>query len=1291
MPRFCWKLALTLLLGACGSRPPNEPPAPRPPVENFVDVDAENLAAEAELDALLKGEEQLGSAGKVLRIAVPPWVVLGSEKNRWMGEASAEYVGAELGRQAGTSVVQRGELLDLVVALKKSRGQADTSVVSKGKLVGADLLVTGTMLPGSGDGLRCVMKAVRVEDATLAATIEFQAELDGLDRAIAEATAKLRQKIGMQLSQSVTPPVLERKLRQLAARARERQYEGRLLDAQPSFAAALEKPSDAFAYEADYMRLMNDLGMLDWTVDRATRVLARMPRNELTVCARARILTERVDASPEPDVKGAREAVRAAASCGDPAVIARALSSYSFEVVPVHYPAARLAAQRARDFAKRGGAYASCEAEFQNYWYESDSLNDRGSREARWLERARACTEAGNVRVGVIGLGNAALFAWSPNKRLALRREAVELAKRVGGSTLDGARRALAKELRDRGQPSAADSVLLESIGARVRALVKLNGGLADPEARMDKELLARAQVPAGGGATRTATGADALVVKAHRIALGALLGDWALRTKPESKSQAAVYQSIARELNPPTPERDTNDLEGEKLLAKRLTIARLALASIEARKEALPRSSGADLGSAFDAIWSRYFELRAAGKATLAERKRLLAAAKKIVAWRDAPRDSVNALRLEALVLGDEGKAPEGVAVLRSARTRIKDGPTLSNLVLANEAELSDSIDARAAAEARRQRIETAKRLGPTDWIQSIFDLGYAAVGRDADAVRDAESQLLAAAEKLESEGAYEPAAMAWERSGQLQLRASHAQGSSVDVERYQRRARVLDRLNDPLRSLTARADVLNRRAAQFRESYRDGAQRVLNRDLLIATVVREMEPKLRALVAAGQARDAVRVVVHLPATTASESLITSAIEWANSFEDSAEQPVLVGRLYAMRATLATAPAARKDALAKSREAYARGGDLLEASWQAQRLVRTASSEAELHEYFAQCLAVVEKQPAYQAECIEGLAAGLYEGAARVTDRKRYTPYVAIGLGALAAFDRRASPAERRYYRTEVAIVAAVAGDLDTVRRLDREVRDYYTKTAPDPYKLVGHLGELGHALRRWHPDLATETYLAFANARGSSSYWNAGVFFEYADTARRAGNTSAEAFFLREGRSAALQHVRYLYHYEVYPARAAIEKSAWRDVEKAYTAALAALEKQKLVDAPAKSRAVLGQALARAFKKDAAGALRALRPELERIESGQSSTPCFDSELLSVAAAFENARNKCESAEKLRVLAASVRARCTGETCTAALRGGGEWCDKPDPSRAPIATTCKARMPIDTELFPL
>jgi hypothetical protein len=1173
--------------------------------------------------------------------------------------------------------------------LKKAEGEATKPVIAKGKLVGADLIVTGKLIP-EGDGYRASLKAVRVSDGTVLPGEIFRATGDDLATSLTPAMDRLLVRIGLERNPNA-PPKLPKQAVELAARARELQYSGRLVEAQELYARALAKPSNAFGYEADYIKLMNDVGMRDWAEDRAKHVLESMPRDGKNVCARAQILIEFARRGADQRLAHARDALRAAASCGDPAVVNRALVNFAWAARVTHHPSALAARRRAEKLAASGSEYMRCEFAYLDYQMTSQNVDVRGEPEKRWLAVAESCRRAGHRVLAGYATANAAHHAFSPKQRIVLRQRAIELARSVGGTDLDDARRSLASSLRATGKPSEADELLMESIGARLRALKELQGGLTGPESRLDSDFLKRAKVDKSASSP---SGGDELLAKAHRSALAVLVGEWASRTEPESVSQAAVYRGIQLALDPPKSGTEVEGLEGEELFKKRLSNTKLGLDRIEKLDDAPPRGETADLDQAMLVLVEWFFFLREKGAESLPMRKRLLSAAKKVSSWYGLARTTIDAVRLEAYVVADEGNTKQCVALLRSALGLVVDAPATSAFLLNEIAYLQKTSDPKAAVLAANDRVEFSKRVSPEEWLRALSALGVTAVGNDFAAVGKANDEILRLAKKFESDGFFESSAYAWDLAAKLDMTAAHAEGSLTAVNYMQARAKVLERLGDPLRTLQARADVLRERRSYFNHVYRNGAQAELERDPEVAEASRVFAGEVQALVSAGRPRDAVRLVTRVPVTKHISELIQRAIGWCADLEDSKEQPYLLGRLYGAQAVLSKTRAERTVILAKSRDAYLKAGDIGEAVWQAQRLVLDASGEDEVHDYMQACLSMADKKPAVRLDCLDGLSKYLYQNRTKVSDPARYRKYTTLALSNIAEVDKVYVPRVRYTHRTRVAMIAAQAGDLEAVKRLDREVREYYTKTAPNSYELAIHLGQLGRALDARNPALATELYLAFDQARGASDWWRAEVYDDFADAARRAGNAAAEKTLLDSGRQSAAGFPVYFYRYAMYPARAAIQKQAWRDAEKAYLAAKKELEKLDARHQPGLNRVLVGLALARAFRKDLDGASRALSPAVERLEQMQKQgqfpvDPCFSSHVLEVAAGIDAARGKCERSTELKNLAQVVRGRCSGAMCTKPA-SATVWCDKGDDYPYRAENACKAAFMGTPELFP-
>ncbi len=282
--------------------------------------------------------------------------------------------------------------------------------------------------------------------------------------------------------------------------------------------------------------------MRDWVQDRADKLLSAMPNTAATSCDRARITTERYRVGDKGSVRGMRQAVRLAASCGDPAVMVNALLRYEQQVGKVYAPAANRAVELAQQLAPKGGALSECSVRFHALFNDIHRRLQRGENASKdWRDVAGLCVKAGNYRTGAIALGNAAGEARTGKQRIELREKALKMAQGVGGAYLDEAYVYLAEELRSQGYPSKADKMLLDAMAHRLDKIIALHGGLPDPASRLDADLLARTGVKSPSAPKRSLNEGDALLAKAYNVDLASLLREWAKRTAPESQRQANV------------------------------------------------------------------------------------------------------------------------------------------------------------------------------------------------------------------------------------------------------------------------------------------------------------------------------------------------------------------------------------------------------------------------------------------------------------------------------------------------------------------------------------------------------------------------------------------------------------------------------------------------------------------------------------------------------------------------------------------------------------------------------
>ena len=368
--------------------------------------------------------------------------------------------------------------------------------------------------------------------------------------------------------------------------------QGQLEEAQPLFAQALAAPSSAWPLESDYVQLMESLGLTERAAEHAEAVLARMPRSAQVACPRARLVRQRN--ATDKTVNGARDAVRAAASCGDKSILAQALIHYASVMWQEHYPSARLAVDTAVRLAKESqNAQVICAAAFADTWYRAVQEGRWGANLPQQYERIAAdCLAAGATAEGTNYLLAAGGATYLPTQRLPLYERAVASGRRSGGLAYDNAELTLAGHLSSLGRLTESDEHVLGVMRARLSAIVRIFGALPPEEARLDDDLLRRAGLAARPtGTPRALDTEQSLEARAHRIAFAAALRRWAGSTRRASVKQGEFYDEVAAAIDPPAE----RPLTGELLAS--FELAQGACAEGEAHK-ALAASLRAKCGS---------------------------------------------------------------------------------------------------------------------------------------------------------------------------------------------------------------------------------------------------------------------------------------------------------------------------------------------------------------------------------------------------------------------------------------------------------------------------------------------------------------------------------------------------------------------------------------------------------------------------------------------------------------------------------------------------------------------
>lgn len=1254
-------LALAAVV-ACGS-----PPPPQAPIsfDRGPDLDARTLPPNEEIDVLLKGGGGAHVGRNAARVAVPPLKVSGPAGNDWMGEAVAELVATGLSQRGNVSVLQRGEMLRLIQAIKREQDNDAREAVRVGKLLLAEHVIVGSVLPSASDRLVVTLAPVRVADGVRLPTSRTEIAGDDWARALSSAIDKLASDVLGEVREPVEPAQpLDRASLELASRARQLQYEGKLLEAQPLYERALAKPSSAWRFEADYLRLMWELGMAEWVRDRAPRVLARMPMTRDTMCDRARMVIQ-----GKSEVGRGRDAVRAAAECRDPSVIAEALVHYGWAMESVDYDAARAAFSRALDLVSgaRQSAWIRCVALEELYRLFADEGDWQGSRREHFEENARQCADAGNLRLAAVATGNAALFAERPEERLALQAKRAELARAVGSWALDNAAVAHANELRRQGKLTEAEAKLLELLRLRLKAVIDVYAGLPSAEARLDDELLRRAGVTRPATPPKDLAGPAKLIGQAHRVQLASAVRAWAERTTSDSKRQADVYRAIADDIDPPE-HRDPPDATEEQKLEKQLERTKLPLKLVASMNDAPPRGAGMDVYGAASTLDDMFWSLRRK-KAPEAQLREVLAALRKTASWVKTPRARRWSIRDDARLEADLGNVEAARGILKTSLVYAKDDPEWQSAVLDFDVELLKRSQPKEAYEAAKRRIELAKRISPTALEAAIYNAAYVGWDTKQLAFDEGITSIVDAAGRFREAKDWESAAAAFAHAAQLDKYGHRADGTRAAVEFQRQRVAVLDQIGDPLRSTLARADLANETVNLVFHSFRKMTKDRLRDDPEAIAAMADLRARLDALVQEGRVRDAARVVGSLSTSLPGvDALVRSALKWSESFSDSAEYAALAAKLHWALSALVEHGAAERAELAITRDLFLKAKDDSTAMSVEQQLIAAFETEADAWAEYDKCAAILqETRTAWVESCAWGIGAFIVERSMRATDKAKLAVALKAGRDAMAFVDRSYGPDGRARFRMSIAGIAACAEDFAAFDAIAGEVRTYYTVTEPSPYMWASSLLNVAYVLAAVDPKRALPLFKEFDAAGGSSEFWRADIYYAFANVARLAGDPDAERDFLTRGRRYAIRaNVKDVYYYDRYTARLLAKAKDWKALEPALELALDDATRYMPREVHLIRALPIYVGIARALRRDYGGARRAMFDVLKSaqesaMKGAPPASPCQDARALEVAGAIEMAAGSCARGAQLRKLAENARAQCTRRQCV------DIWCDGP------------------------
>jgi hypothetical protein len=1300
MTRLTRRLLLAATIATIGCS--GAGPAPRTFAKNIPDVAAHNLAPKDEIDALLTGLSSVGKPGATARVAVAPFKVLGGKGDDWIGEATSEIVAARVSAIENVSVLERSEITRIIDELKRAGDEADHArTVQLGRVVGAQHMILGKVVLSGGDKWTLVVHAVKVENGAWTKAAEVPVARSDISGTVAPAAIALVEALG---GSAPPPPAsgapnpadarrpLEPAKLELASKARELQYAGKLVEAQPLYAEALAEPSNAWRFEADYVRLLSDLGLGALGEKHGREVLARMPVSASTACDRARLKLE--TEGSHADVEEARDTVRTAASCGDDAVTALALRHYAWAVESVSYSLSMAALDRAHDLVeKTSDKWASCWIDFHRYVRQAENgANWQGRRDEHLLPIAQACEVSGNSRRQVRSLQVAAEWTPEAKRKLELYEQTEKAAKIAGGTSVDEAARGISGQLRALGRNTAADQKLLDALGVRINALIELHGGLPSPLDRLDADVLRGAHVE--GAKPTTSPPKEPLVAQAHREGTAELLRAWAERTRSESRRQAEFYDSIADELDPPqnkVPANETADARLERVLAA----SKLPLAKIGESSDAPLRGSGVNV---WDAYWALSSWLSNDRTRDDAKHKEVLDAAKKTAAWVDAPRVQRDLLMEEARSLEAKELHPQAIAAAKATMKFVADDPEWTDGELAFEAAVLKKTDAKAMVEVEQKRIEAAKKVSGRAWMYAVYQAAYDAVEtREGDAQQGI-ANLKKCSEELDAAEDYESAAEALRYATFVANLAARRQGSAVSFALMKERVAIVDKLNDEVRSIEARVDAMDAVRAYYAEGFPKRARDYLAKEPYVTSTMADVRKRLDTIVAEGHLRDAARIVARIPVGAEGlPALAQKALEWSDGFKDSVEYPMIAARIWRQRSQLETEKAKQSAAIQTARDFFSKAHDIPSAVNEARWLIRQASTEAELWSSLDACLEIAKPDPNQPDFCIDGFVNAIQDefGPQRIEDVAKVRAVLQKGKELLKAADT-GDENYRIGYRSKLARLAALAGDWEAMAKFDAEIQAYAKRTPNWGYRYGSYLGAMAAMSANRDPKRALDFCEQFDHAHVAAPVWTSTQYIECADFARRAKDKNALEHFEKEGREAAkIANITWLPYYDLNLVKDAVRKKDWKAGAKAYKKAGETVKKFLKPNRFWPGELDAGAAYISLFAKDTLTATSLLDPmvrESERRlkESTKFERPCFDAQIALLDAAAKMAAGQCAEGTRLRELSSRLQTMCKEEVCYPTVESS-QWCDAPGRTLPGIPqNACRQPVPVEPANLP-
>ena len=862
---------------------------------NEVDVVAvRNLPIEEELENLLGGIRDSENTGPVLRLAIPDLSVRGGDEGTPIGGVIADVLRDYLNQNSkGFSLVDRKSLTLLSQIASSSNYTSDIDAIADAAAPsGADIVLAGIVSDlGNGSYVLRVAAIDVVQRLELAfQTCEKEANgtyltvvSECLGPGLRATVAELKQR---PKPAPVSPKSITENKRLMIAEARLLQYQGQLEAAQKIYAENLARPSNDWQAEIDYLRLMNDLGAREWVQARSEKLLSLIPTDTDFFCYRAMVLN--IQAGVTRGGVSARNAVRNAASCGDNAVVAQALLVYARSFDHIDLRASRAAINKAKALLPaKGNHFAWLKCELDHYDYvalHENEIDWQGNRSERFKSIAEQCLDAGNIYLASLAYRNAGVTAWSAEEGHEYVEKAVELARLMGGSSLDESLIRLADSYRAQGKYKLADQTIIDSLAHHVRAIEAITGGLPAPLNALDADILARTGA-SGGIANTNLSENQQLMLEFHKRGASKAIVAWSERTKNYSTEQAATYRRLAATLDEDNGPKST-DLPLDEALKE----AGFSFDDLAAARHPPLRGDNVDVEGAYNALRSEILSTEFDSLETTMQ-DQLFEIAEKLANWRGSDIDLIRNLISQARVLTNRGQRQRSMDLLARAQQLIVDKPDLTirleNARIQNFGD--DQIQERIAS--RRKQTRLAEQYSAREFVRTNYWLQRDLWSKAGKAEKEVVEDMLTSVLKLGESGAYDSITYGLGLLAELVDVVTNSDGTAETVQIYRIRELVLRNIGDQIGAAMAAADVVNAQRNYLAHRFRGGLEEQIEDDPLVEHMMATLLKEINQLAAEGLKRDAVRIVTRIPVEVPEMvELVPDALKWIESIAGSTE-----------------------------------------------------------------------------------------------------------------------------------------------------------------------------------------------------------------------------------------------------------------------------------------------------------------------------------------------------------------------------------------------------------------